>query len=337
MHKSNWIRVLLLVVIVAGQINSNQNKTPASAGDERESAFSLYKAGKTAEAIVLLTKVVKENAQDFEAWLVLGLAQLQKEDLKDATKSIETALKLNSKLALAHAGLSYILLLRNKPSDAMLEAQTALDLNPNIENAHYVIAVARLRAGEKQEAVKHAEAAIKLNPQFAAAYLVKSQALVAFVSNAMVVNKEEAPETHKDHLIEAAAALEKFLQLNPTAQENRTWTEQLESLRFFAADNRQQEDRVFKGLEVTKKAHVRSRPQPAYPEIAWRNRISGTVVLRGIFAADGKVKHLWIVEAQPMGLTEAAIEAARRITFDPATINGRAVSMYIQLEYRFRF
>jgi len=110
MHKSNWIRVLLLVVIVAGQINSNQNKTPASAGDERESAFSLYKAGKTAEAIVLLTKVVKENAQDFEAWLVLGLAQLQKEDLKDATKSIETALKLNSKLALAHAGLSYILL-----------------------------------------------------------------------------------------------------------------------------------------------------------------------------------------------------------------------------------
>jgi TonB family protein len=66
-----------------------------------------------------------------------------------------------------------------------------------------------------------------------------------------------------------------------------------------------------------------------------RFQIVGTVELRAVFAADGTVKHILITEGLPYGLTEAAVTAARQIKFQPATKEGRNVSVYIQLEYNF--
>lgn len=37
----------------------------------------------------------------------------------------------------------------------------------------------------------------------------------------------------------------------------------------------------------------------------------------------------------PYGLTEASVRAARKIKFIPATVDGRPVSMFVQLEYHF--
>ncbi|PWT81179.1 MAG: hypothetical protein C5B44_04190 [Acidobacteria bacterium] len=301
---------------------------------ERDRAASLYKSGKTEEALIILKQVVKANPTDDQAWLVMGLAQLQRQDVKGAAKSFETSLKLNSKLPLAHVGLSYTLLMRNKLSDAVREAEIALGLNSHLENAHFVIGAARLRTGARQDAVDHAEVAIKQNPQFAAAHLLKSQALVAFISDALVGDKNEARDISKRRYAEAAAALEKYLQLSPAAPDRQTWAEQLESLRFYSG-NKQGGDVVYRGSEVTTKAHVRSKPEPEYTAAALSNNVRGTVVLRGVFTADGKVKHLLILQSLPMGLTEVCIAAAHRIKFDPATLNGKPVSMYIQLEYNF--
>jgi len=41
------------------------------------------------------------------------------------------------------------------------------------------------------------------------------------------------------------------------------------------------------------------------------------------------------VRAVPNGLTEAAIRAAKRIRFVPATKDGKPVSMWMTLEYNF--
>jgi len=59
------------------------------------------------------------------------------------------------------------------------------------------------------------------------------------------------------------------------------------------------------------------------------------VVIRCVFASDGRVTHLLIVEALPYGLTERAIAAAKKIKFVPATRDGKPVSMWMQLEYNF--
>jgi TonB family protein len=94
-------------------------------------------------------------------------------------------------------------------------------------------------------------------------------------------------------------------------------------------------NRIFSGREVTQKARVLSKPEPQYTEEARKNQITGTVVLRAVFTSGGQVTNIRAVSGLPYGLTERAIAAARLIKFQPAMKDGRAVSMYIQLEYNF--
>lgn len=59
------------------------------------------------------------------------------------------------------------------------------------------------------------------------------------------------------------------------------------------------------------------------------------VVLRAVLGSNGKVTNIVVVSGVP-GLTDGAINAARKIKFDPAIKDGRYVSMWVQLEYNFR-
>lgn len=94
-------------------------------------------------------------------------------------------------------------------------------------------------------------------------------------------------------------------------------------------------NKVFSGKDVSSKARVLSKPEPQYTEEARKNQVTGTVVLRAVFTSGGQVTNIRAVSGLPFGLTERAIAAARQIKFSPATKDGRAVSMYIQLEYNF--
>jgi len=94
-------------------------------------------------------------------------------------------------------------------------------------------------------------------------------------------------------------------------------------------------NKVFSGKDVNSKARVLSKPEPQYTEEARKNQITGTVVLRAVFTSGGQVTNISARSGLPFGLTERAIAAARQIKFVPATKDGHAVSMYIQLEYNF--
>jgi TonB family protein len=94
-------------------------------------------------------------------------------------------------------------------------------------------------------------------------------------------------------------------------------------------------ERIFSGREVTKKARVLSKPEPTYTESARQYAIQGTVVLRAVFSKDGEVTNLHVVSKLPHGLTRRAIEAARGIKFVPAEVDGRPVSMWMELQYNF--
>ena len=94
---------------------------------------------------------------------------------------------------------------------------------------------------------------------------------------------------------------------------------------------------VSEGTEDVTKARLLRKPQPSYTAKAEKERITGTVILKCVFASDGTVTHIQVIQGLPAGLTEAAIEAARKIKFIPATKDGRNVSMWMQLEYNFDF
>jgi TonB family protein len=93
--------------------------------------------------------------------------------------------------------------------------------------------------------------------------------------------------------------------------------------------------KIFTGKDVTSKARLISKPEPQYTEDARKNQITGTVVLKVVFASSGQVTNIRTVSGLPFGLTERAIAAARQIKFVPATKDGHQVSMWMQLEYNF--
>lgn len=92
---------------------------------------------------------------------------------------------------------------------------------------------------------------------------------------------------------------------------------------------------TFKGKELSTKPRVLIKPEPMYSEAARQNQVTGRVVLRSIFAANGRVIALQVVKKLPDGLTDRAILAARSVRFIPGTKDGRVVNMYVQLEYNF--
>jgi TonB family protein len=79
-----------------------------------------------------------------------------------------------------------------------------------------------------------------------------------------------------------------------------------------------------------------SKPRPAYTEQARRLRVEGEVVLEVVFYADGRVAIVRVVEGLGHGLDEAAIEAAKKIEFQPARREGRPVDHEATLRIVFK-
>ncbi len=86
---------------------------------------------------------------------------------------------------------------------------------------------------------------------------------------------------------------------------------------------------------VTQAIKILSKPRPGYTDSARQANIQGTVLLRVTFLASGQVGSISPVKGLGNGLTEQAIAAARRISFEPAKTNGVAQSVTKQIEYTF--
>jgi TonB family protein len=77
------------------------------------------------------------------------------------------------------------------------------------------------------------------------------------------------------------------------------------------------------------------KEKAGYSEDALKNGLEGRVILDVVFAADGSLKDLKVFSGLPDGLTERAIEAAKKIKFEPAIRGGKPVSVRGKLEFEF--
>lgn len=86
---------------------------------------------------------------------------------------------------------------------------------------------------------------------------------------------------------------------------------------------------------------VDSRPQalnrvlPGYTEEARNNKTQGNVRLRILVDETGRVKDMRVITHLPDGLTEKAMEAARKIQFKPAMKDGKPVAFWMVIEFTF--
>lgn len=338
-----------LLLIFDSLISIRAQQTPSNVSTERERGIKLYNQHDDKNAIEALRAATKQHKEDADAWYYLGLALNRSNEVKNARKAFETAIKLRPDFAAAHTGFAYTLLLTNRLKDATREAERALLLGAQGAEAHYIISVARLREQSPSKALAEAEAALQSETNFAPALLVKSQAILSLISEAtamrrpgasVILSKEEQKENRilvAKRFKDAADSLEKFLKLSPNTVNVETWRKQLEALRVYAelADKTESERTVFSGDEVTTRAQLLSKPEPAYTDTARENGISGTVRLKVILAGDGTVKHILIFQSLNAGLTEEAIKAARKIKFIPAIKDNHPVSTSVMLEYVF--
>jgi protein TonB len=94
--------------------------------------------------------------------------------------------------------------------------------------------------------------------------------------------------------------------------------------------------RYFRSSEVDERAIPIDKPLLLYPETAWRTRLPGLVTVRVLISERGTVDSAQVVEALPAGVFEAAaLEAVRKVRYQPAAIAGRAVKSQKLIEVKF--
>jgi protein TonB len=79
-----------------------------------------------------------------------------------------------------------------------------------------------------------------------------------------------------------------------------------------------------------------SRPAPRYPEVARKARIEGTVLVEAIIDQVGSVVDARVLNDIGMGCGQAALDAIRGWRYEPATLNGRPVSVYLEVRVSFQ-
>ena len=75
---------------------------------------------------------------------------------------------------------------------------------------------------------------------------------------------------------------------------------------------------------------------PQYSEIAKEARIQGTVILEAIIDKNGDITRVRPIKALPLELTDNAIAAVKTWKYEPATLEGKPVSVYYKLTINFR-
>ena len=89
--------------------------------------------------------------------------------------------------------------------------------------------------------------------------------------------------------------------------------------------------------EVNVKLKIEKKVNAERTEGARRNCINEKVLLKAVFMSSGKVGDIEIVNGLPEGITESAIEAARKIKFEPDKKDGQKVSVSMKVECDFHF
>jgi TonB family protein len=88
-------------------------------------------------------------------------------------------------------------------------------------------------------------------------------------------------------------------------------------------------------MSVSLRPTILYREKAQYTQEAKDNKIEGTVILGVVFGVDGQLGEIRVIKGLPHGLTEKAIEATKKIRFEPAVKDGQPVSVRGSIEFSF--
>jgi TonB family protein len=214
-------------------------------------------------------------------------------------------------------------------AEALTALRAAVQKNKNDISAWHYLGLTLQRQSDLNAASKAHEQAAKLGEKL--------------LLNLWGTNVDSASLLQfKSQIADAADSADKFIELRakPLRAKTDEWSERAELLHdfieFLAVQNSNEaQHKIFSAREVTTKARILSKPEAQYTQEARENQVQGTIVLRAVLSADGKVRGVIPIKSLPHGLTRNTIQVARQIKFTPATIDGQPVSQFILIEYNF--
>lgn len=89
------------------------------------------------------------------------------------------------------------------------------------------------------------------------------------------------------------------------------------------------------GAEI-KRPRLRTRVEPGYPDALRRDKKSGVVVIQAIVNPDGSVGPATVVRHSDAEFDDSALAAVRQWRYEPATLRGAPVRVYLTIFVTFR-
>jgi len=89
-------------------------------------------------------------------------------------------------------------------------------------------------------------------------------------------------------------------------------------------------------IPVEKPPQIVTRVMPAYPEMAIRAGLEGTVWVKILVDRDGKPKKAVVVKSTSEIFDQAALDAAMKFVFTPAYMNQGPVKVWVSFPFRFK-
>ena len=329
---SRYLLLALVLSLASGSLF-------AQAAD-RTKAFQLFQAGDYSSAVKVLKNIVKSNETDGEAWYMLGASYLKTGKYKDSIKALKKAAEFAPKNGAYRALLAFAYLVVNDPAAAG-EANETLRIDQNNAEAHYVLGMVSYRDEMFTKAYDRAKRALQIKPNFGPAYRLKAQALIAsFMS---LDGKLLPPAVRGDLLPEAVADLEKLLTLTTDPVQRKEVETELATIRHFAEYYARPENRVARDASLPESPDdgtvtplkILTKPRPGYTDSARQRGVQGTILLRVVFDAFGRIGPILVTRSLDSDLDRQAVLAARKIRFTPATKNGLPITVVKQIEYSF--
>lgn len=298
-----------------------------------EEGIGLYREGRFAESISALEPIAKRDKKNPEVWNFLGLAYLKTGEPKAARKAFENAVKYSPDNLEYRGNLAVFYLSEFEYKRAEKEFDRILTSEPADGNAYLYRGIAKLGNGDFRGALEDADNAVRFAPALADGYFLKMDAsLVSLAADTSGVKEESRVLSL---ITSAKASLTECLELCPSTsrEEVERRFESLDAseryfLNKFDGENKEP-DEDLSNLKVNEK------PPISYNDVARQAGEQGEVRLLVEFRYDGSIGHVLPVKTLKYGLTERAVAAAKKIRFEPATMNGEPISVFRLVFYRF--
>jgi TonB family protein len=191
--------------------------------------------------------------------------------------------------------------------------------------AFYYFGLCLLKLKRFDEAVTAYQQAAALRPKAAAVYYQLGKTYLG-------MGDQEAAEKVL-HLLEEHNP-ELALYLLDLLHPDKPASKQLQEITVPSATAQNADDNILP-MTSNLRPTILYREKAKYTEMAKINLVEGTVVLKAVFASNGEMQDIRVIRGLPDGLTRKAIEATRKIKFNPATRDGEPVSVRGNLEFTF--